>query len=145
MRCVRGFGVADPFTASTSEGGSADASIFGQSPVPAGSSPRTASKPSPLPLIVAIVALIASVALAVLFRDSFPAAIVGYLLTPFVVVGCVGWARGRHLNRLPDLWYDGPQGAKQLTMLQITSAVAFLIGFAHMWRIATEVASSWFV
>ena len=142
MQCVRGFGVADPFTSSTPNGASGGDSLFEPS-TPTG--PRIASKPSPLPLIVAIVALVASVSLAVLFRDSLPAAIVGYLLTPFAVVGCLGWARGQHLNRLPDLWYDSTQGAKQLMMLQILSAVAFLVGFVHMWRIATEVASSWFV
>jgi len=100
-------------------------------------------RPSPIALVVGIVALVASLAIWFLFPSSFPLAVLGYLLTPFLVVATLAWARAMHMRKSPNPWYDRASGESQQRLLQLLTALAFLVGMLHIWRIATEVAS-WF-
>ena len=98
-----------------------------------------ASKLSPLPLIVAAVALLLSIGVAVVWRTG-AGPLVGWALTPFVVVGCLAWARFLFLSKSSDPWFDRGDGRKKLRVLQVLTILAFVVSLVHIWRIGQEAA-----
>ena len=117
------------------------------------SQPRLASSgtpsfPSKAPESIAYLALAISVLLTTTFRDFLPfltlgadavqaIAFVGYLLTPFAVVGSLVWARADGIGRQSDPWFDVLGLARQLRRLQAVALASFIVAFDHVTTIAT--------
>ena len=103
------------------------------------------TEPSKTPRYVAIGICVLSILIALIFDNSLVLSIMGYILTPFGVVGCLLWARAEDLKKSPDPYYDRTKGGfKKYTFIdtmQFATGVAFLIGIIHIWRIATEIAT----
>lgn len=98
-----------------------------------------ARKLSLLPIWVAGATLAVSSAIVFLFKSS-PWPFVGWVLTPFVVVGCLAWARILVVSNSSDPWFDRPDARKKLLVLQILTLLAFVVSLPHVWRIGQEVA-----
>ena len=109
----------------------------------------TSSEPAPAPvsssgkslvapLAVALVAALVSVAL--IFVRASSAAIVGYLMTPIVVVICLGWAWNVDLKGRSDPWFDRRRSRRNLLVLRIAVGLSFLIAIPHVWAIAKAAA-----
>jgi len=96
-------------------------------------------KLSTLPLIAAAVALVISIVAALTMRTGV-GPIVGWILTPFVVVGCLAWARFLFLSKSSDPWFDRTDGRRKLRILQVITLLAFLVSLPHIWRIGQEAA-----
>jgi len=113
--------------------------------------PRTASA---LPLILAIVLLVASASLWVLdFQGIYPFTydyfnLAGYVLTPFFVFMCVAWdaAAQRAGRRSP--WFDIRPGYSRA--LRVIAVVALIVAVPHIldmgrsvgeWAVQTGVLS----
>jgi hypothetical protein len=98
--------------------------------------------PSAITIVIGAIALFASVAILVFQLDanSLRMHIIGYLLTPFVVVGTLSFARHGHLKKSDNPWYDAFKGEKFLKLLQILTAASFLVGLAHAWFIGVLVS-----
>ena len=92
------------------------------------------------PVIVSVVALLVSLAISVIAfigkNHSLGIHGLGYLLSPFLVVGCLATERAIHLKKCNDPWYDAPRGMVFIKYLQILSALAFLVGAEHAWQLA---------
>lgn len=91
------------------------------------------------PIAVAVAALAVSVGL-IFFRLGSFGPFVGWLLTPFVVVGCLAWARILVVARSSDPWFDRPDARRKLRVLQGLTLLAFIASLPHVWRIGQEVA-----
>jgi len=95
---------------------------------------------SKLPMLTAVVLLLASLVVLLLRAQGMESAqglgVAGlaYLLTPLGVVGCVAWAQQLDARLRLNLWYDRKPG--QLVLIRSLGALAFVVGFAHMWTIA---------
>lgn len=92
-----------------------------------------------MPVWVAGLALAISTALLFLKLGS-AGPFVGWLFTPFVVVGCLAWGRFRYVVESSDAWFDRPDGRRKLLVLQVLTLLAFLLSLPHVWRIGQEVA-----
>lgn len=99
----------------------------------------TAKRLSLLPVIVAGVALALSAAL-VFVRLGTAGPFIGWILTPFVVVGCLAWGRALFVSNSSDPWFDRPDGRRKLLILQLMTLVGFVLSLPHVWRIGQEVA-----
>lgn len=126
-----GFGLGEPSVESVTDAGSSRASF-----------------PSKAPEFFAFVALLASLGLTSQLRgaDFLPVftpstalslATLGYLLTPFAVVGALVWARADGVRRQSNPWFDTLGLARQLRRLQLASLLSFVIAFDHVTTIAT--------
>ena len=94
--------------------------------------------PSHLPVILGLVSLVLSTVLVVLqflSNHSLTMHFLGYVLSPFGVVGALAWARSEHLKRSDNPWYDVSRGERTLTVLQALAAFSFLAGAIHAWQI----------
>jgi hypothetical protein len=98
-----------------------------------------ARKMSLLPIWVAAAALVASTALMFVGKSS-PGPIIGWILTPFVVVACLAWARMLVVSNSNDPWFNRPDARKKLLVLQLLTLAAFVASVPHVWRIGQEVA-----
>lgn len=102
--------------------------------------------PSKVPEILTLAALIVSLLLTSWMRRVLPVALgadaslfvglVGYLLTPFMVVGGLVWARADGIRRQADPWFDVLGLKAQLRRLQLAALIAFVIAFDHVTTIA---------
>jgi len=100
--------------------------------------PQTVEYPSPLPIVVGLVSLVVSTFLVVLQisgNHSLTMHALGYIFSPFGVVGALAWARNEHLKRSDNPWYDVIRGERTITILQALAAFSFLIGAVHAWQI----------
>ena len=94
--------------------------------------------PSPLPIILGVGSLVVSAFLVVLQisgNHSLTMHVLGYVFSPFGVVGALAWARSEHLKRSDNPWYDVSRGERTLTTLQALAAFSFLVGVVHAWQI----------
>ena len=94
--------------------------------------------PSRFPVILGLISLSLSTVLVVtqlLDNDSLAIHVLGYVLSPFGVVGALAWARSEHLKRSDNPWYDVSRGERTLTVLQALAAFSFLAGAIHAWQI----------
>jgi hypothetical protein len=100
--------------------------------------------PSVITIAVGGIALTASIAilLSQLGENSLMMHVIGYLLTPFVVVGTLSFARHDHLKKSDNPWYDAFKGEKFLKLLQALTAASFLVGLAHAWFIGVLVSQA---
>lgn len=69
-------------------------------------------------------------------------ALFGYLLTPFGVVGALGWARATGLRLLDDPWFDTVRWRAQLRRLQAASALAFGLAVPHVLVLARLIQAA---
>lgn len=99
----------------------------------------TARRLSPLPVFVAGAALVASTVLMFVGK-AWPLPLLGWILTPFVVVGCLGWARVLVLKGSSDPWFDRAHAQTSVRLLQVLTFVAFVASIPHIWRIGQEAA-----
>lgn len=91
-----------------------------------------------LPLIVMAVVLVFSSVLIFLSSDNLLLAVIGYVLTPFASFAVFAWATALDANLKMDVWYDRKQG--KLIALRILAILSLIIGFVHMWDVATAIA-----
>ena len=91
-----------------------------------------------LPVIVGSVALLVSVGLLPL-GAGLPS-VVGYVLTPFVVVFSLAKARSTYVRRLDDQWFDRGRARQRLLILQVLTAVAFVVALPHIWDLSKAAA-----
>jgi len=110
------------------------------------SSARTVVRPSRVPELVAGGALVASLALSLLGvggsdSDGSAAllALLGYVLTPFGVVGALAVARRSGLASLDDPWFDRARLRGQMRLLQVLAIGAFLLAVPHIFVLARFV------
>jgi hypothetical protein len=108
---------------------------------PSVDTPRV-NHPSVITIVVGAIALAASIAILITQpnANSFAIHVIGYLLTPFVVVGTLSFARHSHLKKSDDPWYDTFKGEKFLKLLQVLTAASFLVGLGHAWFIGVIVS-----
>lgn len=99
----------------------------------------TAKRLSLLPIWSAGAALAVSTALIFVGKAS-PWPFIGWILTPFVVVGCLAWARVLVVSKSSDPWFDRSDARKKLLVLQVLTLLAFTASLPHVWRIGQEVA-----
>jgi hypothetical protein len=107
---------------------------------------RTVVRPSPLPELLALGSLVASVLVAYLSGDErilggIPvlAALAGYALTPFAVVAALAWARTAGLARLDDPWFDRMRLRAQMRRLQVLALLAFGAAVPHVFVLARAI------
>lgn len=98
-----------------------------------------AKKLSSLPIYLAGIFLVLSTILMVLGR-AWPLPLVGWLLTPFAVVGCLMWARILMIRGLADPLFDQADARRKQLVLQLLTFVAFIASAPHIWRIGQEAA-----
>ena len=99
----------------------------------------TARKLSQLPIWSAGAALAISTVL-VFVGKAGPWPFIGWILTPFVVVACLAWARILVVGKASDPWFDRSDARKKLLVLQVLTLLAFIASLPHVWRIGQEVA-----
>jgi purine-cytosine permease-like protein len=94
-----------------------------------------------LPLIIALVAAVASLVLTLFFGGiSTWVHLVGYLLTPFLVIICAGLDSVQQRRKATtDLYFL--ENRKYSLFLRVLSALALLISIPHINAIATTVAA----
>lgn len=63
---------------------------------------------------------------------------VGYLMTPLGVIGCLSWALALDSKLRLSPWYD--RSTTKLMLVKVLAGTALIVGFAHMWTIATYFA-----
>lgn len=96
---------------------------------------------SKVPLLISIVAVIASIALAFLFnRTSTWINVIGYLLTPFTVIACAGLDAVQQRRRSTTDEYF-LENTKYSFFLRVLSGIALLISIPHINAIATSIAA----
>ena len=110
--------------------GTGDSDVYASQP---------ARKMSPLPIFVAAAALVVSTVLMFVGKSS-PGPFIGWILTPFVVVACLAWARVLVVSNSSDPWFNRPDARKKLLVLQLLTLAAFVASVPHVWRIGQEVA-----
>ena len=89
-------------------------------------------------MIIGSVALVVSVALLPL-SAGLPS-VVGYVLTPFVVVFSLAKARSTYVRRLDDQWFDRGRARQRLLILQVLTAGAFVVALPHIWDLSKAAA-----
>jgi predicted neutral ceramidase superfamily lipid hydrolase len=103
---------------------------------------KNSSKASFLPLLIAAIALVVSVALIVLTKNSAHALLphlIGYVLTPLVVALCMGWdAIDQRKKTKEDPWFEkSPQFS---LILRVLTGLSFVAAYPHIVGIATDLA-----
>lgn len=94
---------------------------------------------APVALVIgAAVALLISV--ACLVPRSAVLSGLGYILAPIVVTVMVSLYRAADIRASQSAWYLAQPGQKRLTTIVLL--VSFVVGLAHAWIIATEVAKA---
>jgi len=107
----------------------------------------TARRLSIIPTLTALVLVAVGVILAVLVirgmnsDATLPWALLGYLLTPFLVAGCLVWARALDLRGQGDPGYLKADGQRRLKILGFIVLISFLPALAFIWYIASYIGS----
>jgi predicted neutral ceramidase superfamily lipid hydrolase len=103
---------------------------------------KNSSKASFLPLLIAAVALVLSIALSMMTRSSAHAFIphlIGYVLTPIVVALCMGWdAIDQRKKTKEDPWFE--KSSKFSLILRVLTGLSFVAAYPHIVGIATDIA-----
>lgn len=103
---------------------------------------KSSAKASFLPVLVAAIAMVASVAIYVLTRTTahaFVLHLIAYVMTPLVVALCLGWdSIAQRVGRGNDPWFA--INSKYPLILRILTGISFLISFPHIVAMATDIA-----
>lgn len=127
--------MSSPFGGTANDGGASPVAL----PVDLGT--RSIVRPNPLPLIVAGALVFVSLVIYLTLSQQVWSSWLGYILTPFGVVVTLVWARTAHLKMSAEIWYDRFGGQRLIRLMQVVTAVAFVVGAFHIWRIATSLAA----
>lgn len=139
-------------------------------PLGGAASRHVAHGPSPLPDVIAIIGLVLSAVLALatapeatigrmpvigglaslaasgpgelIASRAVTASLFGYLLTPFIVVGALAWARQAGLAKMDDPWFDRFKLRAQMRRLQSMTLFAFIFAIPHVVIIARAIQAS---
>lgn len=95
---------------------------------------------SPLPLVLLVVAIVASGAIAYFIQELGGEwwSLVGYALTPLFGVVAVGWDALAQLSGRKNPWFVVRPGLSRV--IRIAAAVSIAVGVVHIWRISEWVA-----
>jgi hypothetical protein len=103
---------------------------------------KSSAKASFLPVLVAAIAMVVSVAIYVLTRataHAFVLHVIAYLMTPLVVALCLGWdSIAQRVGRGNDSWFA--INSKYPLILRILTGFSFLLSFPHIVAMATDIA-----
>ncbi len=103
---------------------------------------KQSSKASFLPLLVASIAILISVAIYFFTRsmaNAFLLHLVAYLLTPLAVALCLGWdSISQRIGKGNDPWFTS--NASYSLILRILTGVSFFAAFPHIVAMATKIA-----
>jgi archaellum biogenesis protein FlaJ (TadC family) len=103
---------------------------------------KKSSKASILPLIVGILALLASVGIYFATRTvahAFVLHLIAYLLTPLAVAGCLGWdSIAQRVGRRNDQYFTFNNSYSLI--LRILTALSFIAALPHIVAIAKDIA-----
>jgi hypothetical protein len=98
-------------------------------------------KPSWIPPVVALVAIVLS--LAIYFISSLkysPAIYFAYILTPFIPILSLALARSSDTKARSNVFYDLAKGKKIVTATLILAITGFVVALPVMFHIATELS-----
>ena len=111
-------------------------SLPGIPPVSSGE-PKNAS---PLPLILLVVAILGSAAIAYFIQELGGEwwSLVGYALTPLFGVVAVGWDALAQLSGRKNPWFVVRPGLSRV--IRVAAAISIAVGVVHIWRISEWVA-----
>ena len=103
---------------------------------------KNSSKASFLPVLVAILALVTSIAIYLLTRTvahAFVMHLIGYVLTPLCVAISMGWDTiAQRKGKGNDQWFE--QNATYSRILRVLTGASFLVAFPHIFAMATDIA-----
>jgi len=103
---------------------------------------KNSSKASFIPLLVAAIAIVLSVAITFLTRNqahAFLMHLIGYVLTPLVVALSMGWdAIDQRKKTGADAWFE--KNMKFSLILRILTGLSFLIALPHISSMAKDIA-----
>lgn len=108
--------------------------------VPAVPQPQPSGKArsaSVLPLVLAFIAMAASVYLVYL-NGGIWVSIGGYILTPIIVSVCLGWDNLSQRRGLQDVWFSPKPDFS--TFLRLFVVISFLIAIPHIHEISAFIA-----
>lgn len=99
-------------------------------------------KASVIPLIIAGVAIFVSLILILVYQDKSAGIgiyILGYFLTPFIVVIMMGWDTINQRKQISsDPWFIPRPIYSRI--LRILTAVSFLVALPHIWNLSKILA-----
>jgi hypothetical protein len=103
---------------------------------------KQSSKASFLPLLIAALAILVSVAIYFLTRtmaNAFLLHLFAYLLTPFMVALCLGWdSIAQRIGKGNDPWFS--TNSRYSLILRILTGVSFVVAFPHIREMAIKIA-----
>lgn len=104
------------------------------------SNPGQPKNASVLPLIVLLIAILASAAIAYFIQELGGEwwSLVGYALTPLFGVVAVGWDALAQLSGRKNPWFVARPGLSRF--VRIAAAISIVVGVVHIWRISEWVA-----
>jgi hypothetical protein len=103
---------------------------------------KQSSKASFLPLLVAALAILVSVAIYFFTQtmaNAFLLHLFAYLLTPFVVALCLGWdSIAQRIGKGNDPWFS--TNSRYSLILRILTGVSIVVAFPHIREMAIKIA-----
>ena len=103
---------------------------------------KQSSKASFLPLLIAALAILVSVAIYFFTRtmaNAFLLHLFAYLLTPLAVALCLGWdSIAQRIGKGNDPWFS--TNSSYSLILRILTGVSFVVAFPHIVEMATKIA-----
>jgi hypothetical protein len=103
---------------------------------------KQSSKASFLPLLIAALAILVSVAIYFFTRtmaNAFLLHLFAYLLTPFSVALCLGWdSIAQRIGKGNDPWFS--TNSSYSLILRILTGVSFVVAFPHIREMAIKIA-----
>lgn len=96
--------------------------------------PRSASV---LPVLMAVIATVLSLALAVLGNAPLQS-LTGYFLTPMSVAACLAWDNLSQRRGMQDVWFS-PRPRYSL-ILRVFIAASFLLAYPHIHELSSLIA-----
>jgi hypothetical protein len=98
-------------------------------------------KPSWIPPVVALVAIVLSLAIYLISSLKFsPAIYFAYILTPFIPILSLALARSSDTKARSNVFYDLAKGKKIVTATLILAITGFAVALPVMFHIATELS-----
>jgi hypothetical protein len=98
-------------------------------------------KPSWIPPVVALVAIVLSLAIYLISSLKYsPAIYFAYILTPFIPILSLALARSSDTKARSNVFYDLAKGKKIVTATLILAITGFVVALPVMFHIATELS-----
>lgn len=109
-------------------------------PIPPPVLTGTPKNASPMPLVLLVLAVIGSGAIAFYIQELGDErwSLVGYALTPLFGVVAVGWDGLAQLSGRKNPWFVVRPGLSRV--IRIVAALSIAVGVIHIWRLSEWVA-----